>query len=59
VDKELGSVTAGKVADLVVLRGNPAANPDDMKQVVIVFKSGVGFDGQKLLDSVDGRVGIR
>jgi imidazolonepropionase-like amidohydrolase len=59
VDKELGSISAGKVADVVVLRGNPAANPDDMKNVTIVFKGGVGFDAQKLIDSVDGRVGIR
>jgi imidazolonepropionase-like amidohydrolase len=59
VDRELGSVTAGKVADLVVLRGNPATNAEDMKNVVVVFKGGVGFDAQKLIDSVDGRVGIR
>ena len=59
VDKDLGSISAGKIADLVVLRGNPATDPDDMKNVVIVFKGGVGFDAQKLIDSVDGRVGIR
>ncbi|MDB4879656.1 MAG: amidohydrolase, imidazolonepropionase [Gemmatimonadetes bacterium] len=59
VDKDLGSVTAGKIADLVVLRGDPASRPDDMRNVSIVFKDGVGYDAQKIIDSVNGRVGIR
>ena len=59
LDKDLGSISVGKLADLVVLRGNPAASPGDIKNVTIVFKDGVGYDAQKLIDSVEGRVGIR
>jgi hypothetical protein len=59
VDKQLGTVTAGKIADLVVIRGNPIAQPADIRQVTTVFKDGVGYDSAKLLASVNGLVGIR
>jgi imidazolonepropionase-like amidohydrolase len=59
VDKELGSVTAGKRADLVVIRGNPIAQPAEIRQVTLVFKDGVGYDSAKLIASVNGLVGIR
>jgi imidazolonepropionase-like amidohydrolase len=59
VDKQLGTVTAGKAADLVVIRGNPVAQPADIRQVTTVFKDGVGYDSAKLIDSVKGLVGIR
>jgi imidazolonepropionase-like amidohydrolase len=54
----LGSVERGKVADLVVLQGNLAADPTVIRKVTTVFKDGVGYDSAKLIDSVKGRVGI-
>ncbi|HET7219126.1 MAG TPA: amidohydrolase family protein [Vicinamibacterales bacterium] len=57
-DARVGSVAAGKQADLVVLNGNPAAAIADVRNVEIVFKRGVGFDPVKLVESVKGRVGI-
>jgi imidazolonepropionase-like amidohydrolase len=59
VDKQLGSVTVGKVADLVVIRGNPITQPAEIRNVTIVFKDGVGYDSAKLLATVKGQVGIR
>ena len=59
VDNRLGSVAAGKLADLVVIRGNPIATPGDIRNVTIVFKDGVGYDSPKLLASVKGVVGVR
>jgi imidazolonepropionase-like amidohydrolase len=59
VEKELGSIETGKVADLVVIRGNPAATPKDIRNVTIVFKDGVGYDSAKLLGEVKGVVGVR
>jgi imidazolonepropionase-like amidohydrolase len=56
-DKQIGSVTAGKNADLVVIRGDPSKQISDVENVEIVFKDGVGYDSQKLLDSVRGRYG--
>jgi imidazolonepropionase-like amidohydrolase len=58
-DGRLGSVAPGKLADLVVIRGNPIATPGDIRNVTIVFKDGVGYDSPKLLAAVKGVVGIR
>ena len=59
VDNQLGSIAPGKLADFVVIRGNPIATPGDIRNVTIVFKDGVGYDSPKLLASVKGLVGIR
>jgi imidazolonepropionase-like amidohydrolase len=59
VADRLGSIAAGKLADLVVIRGNPIATPAEIRNVTIVFKDGVGYDSPKLLASVKGLVGIR
>jgi imidazolonepropionase-like amidohydrolase len=58
VDKDLGSVEKGKLADLVVVRGDLVADPAAIKQVVTVFKDGIGYDSAKLLAMVKGRVGV-
>jgi imidazolonepropionase-like amidohydrolase len=58
-DARIGSVAAGKQADLVIVKGNPAANIADIENVEIVFKDGVGYDSEKLIQSVQGLVGIR
>ena len=54
-----GTIAAGKDADLVVVDGNPAVNIADVEKVDTVYKDGVGYDPQKLLASVQGRVGLR
>ena len=55
----IGSVAMGKAADLVVLTGNPAHNIDDIETVETVFKDGVGYDATKLIQSVQGEMGLR
>src|SRR6204780_3126698 len=57
--ESIGSIAAGKAADLVVLSGNPAQNIEDVENVQLVFKDGIGFDPVKLLQSVQGLVGQR
>lgn len=59
VDKNLGSITAGKIADLAVIRGNPITTPGDIRQMTLVFKDGAGYDAPALIRSVKGLVGIR
>src|SRR5437588_2122889 len=58
-DSRIGSIAVGKQADLMIVKGNPAANIADIEKVEIVFKDGVGYDSEKLIQSVQGLVGIR
>jgi len=54
---EIGSIAPGKNADLIVIKGDPSRQISDIENVEIVFKDGIGYDTQKLLDSVRGRYG--
>ncbi|MEP6991224.1 MAG: amidohydrolase family protein [bacterium] len=58
IAERTGSVQAGKLADLMIVHGDPVANPSAMYDVVTVFKGGVGFDAAKLRDAARGRVGV-
>jgi imidazolonepropionase-like amidohydrolase len=53
----IGSIAAGKNADLLIVKGNPASAIGDIENVMLVFKDGVGYDSAKLLDSVKARYG--
>ena len=55
----IGTLAAGKAADIVVINGDPSANIKDIEKVEMVFKDGVGFDSAKLINSVRGLVGLR
>ena len=54
----VGSIAAGKQADLVVIAGDPTTAIGDVRKVETVFKQGIGFDRARLIASVSGRVGI-
>ena len=58
VADRLGTVQAGKLADLVVLQGDLTTNPAVIRNPTLVFKDGVGYDSAKLIASVQGRVGV-
>ena len=58
-DARIGSIAPGKQADLMIVKGNPATTISDIEKVEIVFKDGVGYDSEKLVQSVQGLVGIR
>jgi imidazolonepropionase-like amidohydrolase len=58
-DAHIGSIAVGKQTDLMVVKGNPATNISDIEKVEIVFKDGIGYDSEKLIQSVQGLVGIR
>ena len=53
----IGIIAAGKQADLIVIKGDPSQKIDDIENVEIVFKDGIGYDSAKLIESVRGTVG--
>ena len=55
---DLGTVEAGKIADLVVMTGDLTADPSAIRNVTVVFEGGVGYDSPRMLEDVRGRVGI-
>lgn len=54
----VGTIAAGKTADLVVVKGDPAARIADVENVKYVFKDGLAYDPAKLVESVNGAIGI-
>jgi imidazolonepropionase-like amidohydrolase len=54
----IGTVTPAKQADLVVIRGNLAADIRNIRNVEVVFKDGVGFDSAALMRAERGNVGL-
>ncbi|MCZ2458330.1 MAG: amidohydrolase family protein [Chitinophagales bacterium] len=57
-DKKIGTIEAGKNADLVLINGDPEKDVKEMRNTETVFKNGIGFDSKKLFDSVKGKVGL-
>jgi len=57
--EKIGTIAPGKQADLVVIKGDPLQKIEDIENVEIVFKDGVGYDSAKLIESVRGMVGSR
>ena len=55
----IGTLKAGKAADITVVNGDPSVRIADVENVEIVFKDGKGYDPKKLIDSVKGMVGSR
>ena len=43
----------------MIVKGNPVARISDIENVEIVFKDGVGYDSEKLIQSVQALVGTR
>ena len=58
VQQRLGSIERGKLADLVVLKGDLVGEPAVIRNTTLVFKDGIGYDSAKLIESIQGRVGI-
>jgi imidazolonepropionase-like amidohydrolase len=57
--EQIGTIAPGKQADLVVIKGDPSKKIEDIENVETVFKDGIGYDSDKLIQSVRGIVGSR
>jgi imidazolonepropionase-like amidohydrolase len=54
-DADLGSIARGKLADVVLVDGNPAANISDVRKPAVVVKDGVVY----LPSELDAELGIQ
>ena len=54
----IGSIEAGKDANLMILRGNPSSNINDIENVEWVVQGGRVYDSAALLDSIKGTYGL-
>ncbi len=54
----IGSIAPGKQADLVVVEGDPSTHISDVEKVKYVFRQGIAYDSEKLIDSIRGEVGM-
>jgi imidazolonepropionase-like amidohydrolase len=54
----IGTLKPGKLADLVVINGDPSQKITDIENVELVFKDGIGYDSGRLIQSVQGAVGL-
>jgi Tol biopolymer transport system component/imidazolonepropionase-like amidohydrolase len=52
--RDIGSIEPGKLADLVVVDGNPLANIKDLRRVTVVMKDGQLFNREALLRRASG-----
>ncbi len=57
VGDRLGSLEAGKLGDMVVVRGNPLEDIRHTHNVVWVIRGGVAYAADDLLKSVEGKLG--
>ena len=48
MDKDLGSIAPGKLADLVLIDGDPSVNISDIRKTVLVVKDGVMYKPAEL-----------
>jgi len=57
IEDKLGSIEAGKRADLVVVSGNPVDDIKAARNIRFVIKDGVVHDPEALLRSAEGKIG--
>lgn len=50
-DKDLGSIAPGKLADLILVNGDPTARINDIRRTATVVKDGTIYDAAKLYEA--------
>jgi imidazolonepropionase-like amidohydrolase len=52
LDRDLGSIAAGKLADVTLVNGDPVANISDIRKTALVMKDGVLYRPEELYSAV-------
>lgn len=56
-EEQIGSLAAGKDADFILINGDLTEDVRNIRKIELVFKHGIGYDSEKLFQSVDNKVG--
>ena len=56
--ESIGTLEAGKIADIVLIDGDLEGDVSNIRKMEIIFKDGIGWDSQKMFKSVNGLVGL-
>jgi imidazolonepropionase-like amidohydrolase len=51
-EKDRGSIAVGKVADVVLVDGDPTSNISDVRKTVMVVKDGMQYDPKEIYAAV-------
>jgi adenine deaminase len=57
IEDRIGSLEAGKLADMFVVRGNPLADIKTARDIRVVIKDGRLYQPEGLLKSAEGKIG--
>ena len=57
-DHDAGSLEKGKRADIAVVEGDPAKDANALEHMPLVFKKGVGYRADAIIESLKGQVGL-
>jgi enamidase len=57
-DRDVGSIEVGKRADLLLVDGDPMADAAAIERMPLVFKAGVGYRADAIIDAMKGGVGL-
>jgi enamidase len=56
--KDIGSLSVGKRADIVVIDGNPMEDVSAVEHMPLVFKNGIGYDTVAIFKAMQGQIGM-
>jgi imidazolonepropionase-like amidohydrolase len=57
IEDRVGSLAAGKQADLILVDGKPDQDIKQIARIDLVFRDGIAYDAKKLIADVRGKVG--
>ena len=57
-DREVGSISVGKRADLILVDGDPSVDPMALERMPLVFKAGKGYRTDVIIDRLKEVVGL-
>ena len=57
IDDRVGTLAAGKQADLILVDGKPDEDIRQLRQIDLVFRDGIAYDSKKIVESLRGKIG--